>query len=644
MLNNYGHTLTISGINSLTITGLGENATEINKKWNSAIYTNTSGDSKISISATESINVSGASMAVHALGGVIALDAKTVNLAGGNAVVAQDGGQIAINAETFIAKTTSTAICSKSFGNQTGEHSINITAKTVYIESENGAAVNTDSYGSAIIQAEENLTLIGKTSAIVVGSEVMPATLNDRQDSNQGAQLTLQGHTVTIKGDNDALLMYDGGQLNLETEKLVANGNIVAENGSVHAKKENTVISLNGEGTSATINKLTGQNITFEFDHFNENGTVLDIENNAAQQVSSDFTAKAVDKFSADDAKRFMTRSVNFGYDADGEKATGNVNGYGTNFTVAIDKDGNASTQGSDITKSTMDMAAMSLISWRNEVTSLTDRLSTLRTTPSEMGAWVRYNGGQYKYDARGMKNTFHTVEVGADTKLADTPWTVGATFAYTNGNGDFQQGETESDTYSGALYAMYSQGEGAFIDVMAKLGRIGTDYDFYNQKGGATDKASLDRTGLLLGIETGYRFNVTDVFFVEPQLQLTFSRLNSVYETTSARTVDLDKSDSLIGRVGLMAGINCPNDRGSAFVRVSALRDFRGEITGTFSTGAGTEYRMDQDLDDNWFEFALGANYRVNDSVMLYADVQKSAGAEIDLEWRANAGVRMSF
>ena len=112
-----------------------------------------------------------------------------------------------------------------------------------------------------------------------------------------------------------------------------------------------------------------------------------------------------------------------------------------------------------------------------------------------------------------------------------------------------------------------------------------------------------------------------------------------------TARLVELYTIGSLVGRVGIMAGIDCPNDRGTAYVKVSALRDFRGDIDGTYSsvTGGGA-YSLSQELDDDWFEFAIGANYNVTDNFVTFVDVQRSAGAEVELNWRANVGAKLFF
>ena len=158
-----------------------------------------------------------------------------------------------------------------------------------------------------------------------------------------------------------------------------------------------------------------------------------------------------------------------------------------------------------------------------------------------------------------------------------------------------------------------------------------------------AVDSAKIKQTGFIMGVETGHRFALSDMLFIEPQLQLTYSRLSGISKVTEMRTLDLEAADSLIGRVGVMTGINCPNDRGSVYVRISGLRDFRGDIDGTF-TSNGNAYQVNMDLDQNWFEFALGANVKLASNAYVFADVQKSSGGDIDLDWRANIGAKFFF
>ena len=49
-------------------------------------------------------------------------------------------------------------------------------------------------------------------------------------------------------------------------------------------------------------------------------------------------------------------------------------------------------------------------------------------------------------------------------------------------------------------------------------------------------------------------------------------------------------------------------------------------------------------DVEDTWVEFGLGANFNINHSTYVYADIERTEGAAIDEDWRANVGVRYSF
>lgn len=407
-----------------------------------------------------------------------------------------------------------------------------------------------------------------------------------------------------------------------------------------------SMLGIDGARTLAVVT-LTGSGddkiATFSFDSLSVgDAPVLSITTNNAAATEVSFTADAVDGLTTEEAVDALKNAVELGKTSSGDAAAGTIEGNGTNFTVTVDEEGNVSTEGSDITKQTADLAAMSLIAWRNETTTITDRMASLRTNPQNFGAWVRWNGGTYDYDDRNLSNDFNTIEVGGDVKVSPS-WVLGASFSYTKGDGDFQQGETESDAYAGALYALWTHEKGSFVDMVMKAGRISSDFDFYNLKGGAEDHGTLDQTGFILSVETGHRFALPMNTFVEPQIQVQYSRLSSVGETTAVRRVDLDASSSLIGRVGVMAGLQCPNDRGTVWVKASALRDFKGDVDGVVSMADGSSaYNISEELDQNWAELALGADVKVSDNVYAFADVQKSFGGDIELDWRANVGAKI--
>ena len=521
---------------------------------------------------------------------------------------------------------------------QTGS---NITLKAgndVVLTATDGQAVYAQQQSQISIEAGNNITLSGTGNVVgFLGA-----------DTNTPASISLTaGNKITItaeEGKNAIGTGTWGGnpqQSGVITMGAVGGiditGNIAlndeAGKGQLKILDGTSDIYMHGDSTTA-IKEFTGTDVTFHYDRIADSGKTQTI-GNITGKVSVEVGHEDLDAMSTQEA----TQALQDGFDFNGT-----ATGYGTNYTVSVDADGNAVVEGSDITKMTNDLAAVNLVAWRNEITTLNDRMSSLRTNPSDIGAWARYNGGEYQYDSRDFKNQFNTIEVGVDAKVAQN-WIVGASFSYTKGDGDLNLGETDSDTYSGALYALWTHEKGSFVDTVMKVGRLSTDFDFHNMQGGAYDNGSLDQTGFIFGVETGHRFALPMNTFVEPQIQLTYSRLSSVSETTQARHVKLDSTESLIGRVGVMAGMTFSDNKGSAYAKVSALKDFKGDIDGTYSAVGGTgTYRLSQDLDDSWVEYSIGANYMLTDNLVTFIDVSKSAGADIDLDWRANIGAKLFF
>lgn len=73
--------------------------------------------------------------------------------------------------------------------------------------------------------------------------------------------------------------------------------------------------------------------------------------------------------------------------------------------------------------------------------------------------------------------------------------------------------------------------------------------------------------------------------------------------------SVSQDDFESLIGRLGVRAGFNFPNDRGTVYPRAYVLHDFKGEMSSRLDY-AGKSRVVEDDLGGTWYEFGLGANF----------------------------------
>ena len=289
-----------------------------------------------------------------------------------------------------------------------------------------------------------------------------------------------------------------------------------------------------------------------------------------------------------------------------------------------------------------------SMLSWRSDMTDMTSRVGDLHYG-AEDGIWARTFGGKVKYDKDNAKvtNSFWGAQIGAD-KLQKNGWHVGGAFDYNKGNAKYDKGgEGDPKLYTFSLYGSKLFDDGQYLDVVAKVGHTSNDYTVYNDSGYKLD-GDYSATGYGISAEYGKRFG-GEKGFIEPQVQLTLSRLGSAdYDAVSNYAggkkmhVSQDGMTSFIGRLGVAAGK--ATDKGNFYLKASLLHEFSGKTTSTFSAEGEATSSVDQDFGDTWAELALGGTYRLSPSSMLYADITKSFGGDYEVQWKANAGVRFTF
>ena len=284
------------------------------------------------------------------------------------------------------------------------------------------------------------------------------------------------------------------------------------------------------------------------------------------------------------------------------------------------------------------------VVAWRAELNDLYKRMGDLRATPYKSGAWVRYNGGKLKWSDGDLENDFHMIQVGIDTLPTENNIRFGTAFSYTKGDADFNGGSADLDTYSLALYSTWLGDKGQYVDVIGRVASIKNDANARSLTGqGKAYDGKMDNTGLSLSAEAGWRFALPYNLFIEPQVEATYSYIDSDSFRYGDRKYELQSTDSFIARAGFMAGIQCPDNKGNVYVRASVVHDFLGE-TDVKVSNAHMSRTVSNDFGGTWGEFGIGANVSVSDNTYVYADVEHTTGGEIEEPWRVNFGVRYNF
>lgn len=173
------------------------------------------------------------------------------------------------------------------------------------------------------------------------------------------------------------------------------------------------------------------------------------------------------------------------------------------------------------------------------------------------------------------------------------------------------------------------------FVDVIARIA------SFKNEMTIDAMRGDLDNTAYSLSGEFGRRFDIAESFFVEPQAEVTYTYVGNANMNIGHGTAKYryDSVDSLVGRIGGVFGWVSSGKAGQLYVRASAVHEFMGDAR---VSGGGVSYR--EDGSDTWAEFGLGAQFNLNKNAYVWADLERTQGADLDEDYRATLGVRIEF
>lgn len=283
------------------------------------------------------------------------------------------------------------------------------------------------------------------------------------------------------------------------------------------------------------------------------------------------------------------------------------------------------------------DIAAVSIAAWRQEDSTLSQRLGDLRESKEGQGIWARMNRGEFEYSG-AFKNQYNCFQIGYDMAKGD--WHYGAAVSHTDGETSYASGYGENDSTSLSLYGTRLMNDGQYLDLVLKVGRLSNEFDNYAEAGHT--HGDYDAWGTAISGEYGKKLDLKEGWFVTPQAQLSLMRIGGEDYTTSNKiAVSQDTLYSAVGRVGFEAGKD--TGWGSFYAKASVLHEFAGDAD-TYVRLGNLSNSYSQDLGDTWYEAGFGFNWKMGNGSYFYADVIRTFGGDIDTPWQWNAGVRWGF
>ena len=283
-------------------------------------------------------------------------------------------------------------------------------------------------------------------------------------------------------------------------------------------------------------------------------------------------------------------------------------------------------------------IAATAIVAWRQEDSTLSQRLGELRERDGGQGIWVRMSRGEFEYDGE-YKNQYNFFQMGYD--WAAGSWHYGAAVSHNDGQTTYTHGDGENRSTSLSLYGTWLGDKGHYADIVLKQGRLSNDFDIYTEAGHTS--GDYDARGTSLSGEYGMKVDLDGGWYVTPQAQFTLMRIGGEdYTTNNGIKVNQDSLESAVGRVGFEVGKRISGS-GSIYAKASLLHDFAGSAD-TYLSLNGLTNSYHQDIGDTWCEAGIGFNYKTSENSYVYADVVKNFGGDVETPWQWNAGMRWTF
>lgn len=526
-----------------------------------------------------------------------------------------------------------------------------ITAKAY---NSDGISENKDAYVAAILSEHTSAINVnhGTTNDVVINGDILTFgnstvnlnlnTINSEingaiyKGSTNGTNLTLaNGAEWNVGGNynsNITNLDMNGGIINQNTNKYIeienysGNGEIVLAIGDNTSNGDINVIAGRTYITSATEGSVINMSVT----NNNLIGTTDSVQTLAnLNQIANEIAYDANDghitgKVTIKEGLIMPEVSGDLLFDSNNRNR-----GYVANVKQ------NSSTTTIDNIKN---VAATAIVAWRQEDSTLSQRLGELRESDGGQGIWVRMSRGEFEYDGE-YKNQYNFFQMGYD--WAAGSWHYGAAISHNDGQTTYTHGDGENRSTSLSLYGTWLGDKGHYADIVLKQGRLSNDFDIYTEAGHTS--GDYDAWGTSLSGEYGMKVDLDGGWYVTPQAQLTLMRIGGEdYTTNNGIKVNQDSLESAVGRVGFEVGKRI-SDSGSIYAKASLLHDFAGSAD-TYLSLNGLTNSYHQDIGDTWCEAGIGFNYKTSENSYVYADVVKTFGGDVETPWQWNAGMRWTF
>lgn len=282
---------------------------------------------------------------------------------------------------------------------------------------------------------------------------------------------------------------------------------------------------------------------------------------------------------------------------------------------------------------------------------NLNKRLGDMTFADGKEGFWVRLRNDRVGEDSEYRLHNYMTqlgydkpypMEEGKGTEYR------GIAFEISKGDMDYKNinGDANIDRQALWLYDTNVYNNGFYSDYVFRVGRMESEFDIYGRETGAKVEGTYKNLFLGASAEYGYRMNLSEKSYFEPQVQLQYTYIDGTDYTTNQDTkVELDEIHSVIGRAGFRLGHDFYNEEGRKTTTIYAKADVNYEFLGEQKVEAkDLTGSLDKkyENDGTWYDIGIGVSKDITPDFNVYMDVERQIGrTRDDQSWQVNLGFR---
>lgn len=272
------------------------------------------------------------------------------------------------------------------------------------------------------------------------------------------------------------------------------------------------------------------------------------------------------------------------------------------------------------------------------------NNLAGVLRTEDDEGVWANlYNGSLNNRSSygRSFDQQYNGFQVGYDKLRAGDFYSgrlyTGLMLTKSTSNMSYLTGRGDLESSSIGAYGSWLGHKGHFLNLVVRSSHLKNRYGFFDSQ--RYNNADYDVWAYGVSAQYGYRKNLANGFFLEPQLGLSVGTIDGMgYQLDNGLQVQQGRIIQKLARAGLLAGKDFGS--GSVYAKASVLHDFgnSGAIQASFNADSlPVQTAADR---NTWYEFSLGAKRKLSPTGDLYLDLAKTTGGDVRTDWQVNGGL----